>query len=147
MAPLKSCVATPTGCTAPATPHPSARLTGFARLSTTMAIRVSIRTSPASEIAASRYGFRSRARSGARRTEKGALNMSRTIASVTFLFAAMAAVTGWAEPTPALAFTPAKLNLGYQLVGTSGSAVPDQLQNMGAVPLLISAIETHGDDA
>src|SRR5258708_5760706 len=73
--------------------------------------------------------------------------MSRSSPSFVFLFAAMAAVTGWADSPPAVAFTPATLNLGYQLVGTSGAAVPDQLKNVGTVPLLISTMEAHGDDA
>ena len=45
-----------------------------------------------------------------------------------------------------LSFAPATLNLGIQLVGTTGTPIPEQLKNIGTVPLLVSGLRTLGRD-
>ncbi len=62
------------------------------------------------------------------------------------LLAMVSTVPAHAAGSSALAFSPATLSFGYQLVGNGGAPLPVQLKNTSGLPLSILEIRPVGDD-
>jgi hypothetical protein len=69
---------------------------------------------------------------------------SQTVPSLSF--SPNAAVTGNAKTTSGLTLSPASINFGYQLVGTTGSQITQTVTNSGTAPVVVKDISISGRD-